>query len=150
MRNPPLQQISTFSQNKHTFYNKHTFFGLTKICLLWVGTVSYLVFDRCYFQNYFSWLTQLKIWFKFRKSATSAFAQNLLSPAVLGFEMRTYVIFSQSEDDCPVNFCLVNPHPTLVSKFSHYIFIYRESLLLFKTLVWPETEINFSQKFTPR
>ena len=32
--------ISTFSQNKHISQNKHTFFGLTKMCLLWVGKVN--------------------------------------------------------------------------------------------------------------
>ena len=36
----PLPKISTFSQNKHFSHNKHAFFGLTKICLLWVGTVK--------------------------------------------------------------------------------------------------------------
>ena len=39
MRNPPLPKISPFSSNKHFFLNKHTFFGLTKMCLLWVWTL---------------------------------------------------------------------------------------------------------------
>ena len=26
-------------QNKHFTHNEHTFFGLTKMCLLWLGTV---------------------------------------------------------------------------------------------------------------
>ena len=34
MRNPPLLIISTFSPNKHFYHNKHTFLGLTKMCLL--------------------------------------------------------------------------------------------------------------------
>ena len=40
MRNPPLPEISTFSSNKHFSLKNRTFFGLTKMCLLWVGTVS--------------------------------------------------------------------------------------------------------------
>ena len=42
MRNPPLLILSTFSHNKHFSHIKHTFFGLTKMCLLWVGTVLFL------------------------------------------------------------------------------------------------------------
>ena len=39
MQIPPLPKISKFSKNKHISHIRHTFFGLTKICLLWVGTV---------------------------------------------------------------------------------------------------------------
>ena len=91
--------------------------------------LSYAAFHRCYFQNYFARITRLKIWLKLKNTSqisyTDYIVQNVLRPAVLGFEVHTYVIFSQSEDDCPVNFCLVNPHQTVVSKFSQYILISR-------------------------
>ena len=35
--------------------------------------------------------------------------QNLLKSALLGFEVRAKVIFSQSGDDCPVIFCPLIP-----------------------------------------
>ena len=37
-------KISTFPPNKHFPHNKLTFFGLTKMCLLWVGTAYFLKF----------------------------------------------------------------------------------------------------------
>ena len=36
--------------------------------------------------------------------------QNLLRPPLLGFQVRTYVIFSQPGDECPVIFCLLWPN----------------------------------------
>ena len=43
MLNPPLPKISTFSPNKHFSHNKHTFFGLMKMCFFWMGTVFFSV-----------------------------------------------------------------------------------------------------------
>ena len=34
-----FQKLSTFSPNKDFFYNEHIFYGLTKMCFLWVGTI---------------------------------------------------------------------------------------------------------------
>ena len=47
MRNPPLPKKSTFPPNKHFSHKKHTFFGVTKMCLLWAGTVFYLQIIFC-------------------------------------------------------------------------------------------------------
>ena len=47
-KSPKSSKINTFSQNKLFFQNKHTFFGLTKMCLLWVG-VSHFTWDNTLF-----------------------------------------------------------------------------------------------------
>ena len=46
--------------------------------------------------------------------------ENLQGPPLLGFEVCDDVIFSQSENDCPVILCPVIPH-TAVQKFLIFV-----------------------------
>ena len=61
-----LRFISAISQNKHISQYKHTFFGLTKMCLLWGRTVKYNLietFQQLQMKNCRNW----KIWFNLKR-----------------------------------------------------------------------------------
>ena len=49
-KHTPLTKKSTFPLHKHFPHNKHNFFGLTKMCLLWGR--EYVVREKRIFENF--------------------------------------------------------------------------------------------------